>query len=177
MESTYRRSATIPMNTGRVNRLSSSSSASSLNSGQSKLPGQRTIEDKIAHVVESAKAVGFKDLDSMITTYYTGTFEVMSQAHEWQRKSRSRGLGSLLHAINSSARGWSEYERQGYQSETFKVAEQLYRVELQTVDKNKWLWRTPGDGPNAEKATLESQVSTLMFYSDCSGIYLTSPTE
>ncbi|KAL6860629.1 hypothetical protein ACO1O0_004657 [Amphichorda felina] len=133
------------------------------------LPEPRRMEDKVAHVVKSAKEVGFQDLDSMVAEYYTGTFDVMSQAHEWQRKSRSRALGPLLHAIATSAKEWSEYECQGYRGETFKAAEQLYRSELQNaidngvllslteLDQNKLLGQTPREALNAEKGTLESQ--------------------
>ncbi|KAF5560469.1 hypothetical protein FPHYL_6612 [Fusarium phyllophilum] len=94
-------------------------------------PCSWNMERKIAHIVDCAKTLGFRDFDSVVTTYYTSSFEVMSRAHDMQRVSRIRGLGSVLRTINSSAEVWPHHESQIYQAEVFKAAEHLYRAEFQ----------------------------------------------
>ncbi|KAF5988515.1 hypothetical protein FCOIX_424 [Fusarium coicis] len=89
------------------------------------------MERKIAYIVDCAKMLGFRDFDSVVTTYYTSSFEVMSRAHDMQRVSRIRGLGSVLRTLDASAEGWPQHESQIYQAEIFKAAEHLYRAEFQ----------------------------------------------
>ncbi|KAM0226808.1 hypothetical protein ACHAP5_012308 [Fusarium lateritium] len=89
------------------------------------------IERKIGHLVDCAKALGFRDFDSAVMAYYTSSFDIMSQAHDMQNVSRSRGLGSVMRAINTSAETWSEHQGHVYRVEVFKAAEHLYRAELQ----------------------------------------------
>ncbi|KAF5687176.1 hypothetical protein FDENT_5500 [Fusarium denticulatum] len=97
----------------------------------SKPPCLWTMERKIAYIVDCAKMLGFRDFDSVVKTYYTSSFEVMSRAHDMQRVSRIRGLGSVLRTINASAETWPHHEGQIYQAEVFKAAEHLYRAEFQ----------------------------------------------
>ncbi|PCD44608.1 hypothetical protein AU210_000065 [Fusarium oxysporum f. sp. radicis-cucumerinum] len=94
-------------------------------------PCSWNMERKIAYIVECAKTLGFRDFDSVVTTYYTRSFEVMSRAHDMQRVSRIRGLGSVLRTIDASAEAWPHHESQIYQAEIFKAAEHLYRAEFQ----------------------------------------------
>ncbi|KAF4949199.1 hypothetical protein FGADI_9056 [Fusarium gaditjirri] len=94
-------------------------------------PCSWTMERKVAYIVDCAKTLGFRDFDSVVTTYYTGSFEVMSRAHDMQRVSRIRGLGSVLRTIDTSAEAWPHHESQIYQAEIFKAAEHLYRAEFQ----------------------------------------------
>ncbi|KAH6957447.1 hypothetical protein DER45DRAFT_632329 [Fusarium avenaceum] len=89
------------------------------------------MERKIAYLVDCAKALGFRDFDAAVMAYYTSSFDIMSQAHDMQNVSRSRGLGSALRAINTSAETWSEHQGHVYRVEVFKAAEHLYRTELQ----------------------------------------------
>lgn len=89
------------------------------------------MECKIAYLVDCAKALGFRDFDSAVMDYYTSSFDIMSQAHDMQNVSRSRGLGSVLRAINTRAETWSEHQGHVYRVEVFKAAEHLYRAELQ----------------------------------------------
>ncbi|PNP83728.1 hypothetical protein FNYG_02945 [Fusarium nygamai] len=94
-------------------------------------PCSWNMERKITHIVDCAKTLGFRDFDSVVTSYYTSSFEVMSRAHDMQRVSRIRGLGSVLRSIDSSAEAWPHHESQIYQAEIFKAAEHLYRAEFQ----------------------------------------------
>jgi hypothetical protein len=94
-------------------------------------PCSWNMERKVAYIVDCAKAVGFRDFDSAVMTYYTNAFDIMSRAHDIQRVSRIRGLGSVLRAIDTSAEAWPEHESHGYRAEIFKAAEHLYRAELQ----------------------------------------------
>jgi hypothetical protein len=89
------------------------------------------MERKIAYLVDCAKTLGFRDFDSAVMAYYTSSFDIMSQAHDMQNVSRSRGLGSVLRAINTSAETWSEHQGHVYRVEVFKAAEHFYRAELQ----------------------------------------------
>ncbi|KAG5805817.1 hypothetical protein H9Q74_013601 [Fusarium xylarioides] len=94
-------------------------------------PCSWTMERKIAYIVDCAKMLGFRDFDSVVETYYTSSFEVMSRAHDMQRVSRIRDLGSDLRTIDASAEAWPHHESQIYQTEIFKAAEHLYRAEFQ----------------------------------------------
>ncbi|KAF5720122.1 hypothetical protein FMUND_4406 [Fusarium mundagurra] len=94
-------------------------------------PCSWNMERKIAYIVDCAKTLGFPDFDSVVTSYYTSPFQVMSRAHDMQRVSRIRGLGSVLRAIDTSADAWPHHESQIYQAEIFKAAEHLYRAEFQ----------------------------------------------
>ncbi|KAL9575833.1 hypothetical protein ACKAV7_000075 [Fusarium commune] len=94
-------------------------------------PCSWNMERKIAYIVDCAKTLGFRHFDSVVTTYYTSSFEVMSRAHDMQRVSRIRGLGSVLRTIDASAEAWPHHESQIYQAEIFKAAEHLYSAEFQ----------------------------------------------
>ncbi|KAF5574116.1 hypothetical protein FPANT_11938 [Fusarium pseudoanthophilum] len=94
-------------------------------------PCSWNMERKIAYIVDCAKTLGFRDFDSVVTTYYTSSFEVMSRAHDMQRVSRIRGLGSVLRNLDASAEAWPHHESQIYQAEIFKAAEHLYKAEFQ----------------------------------------------
>ncbi|KAF5539458.1 hypothetical protein FMEXI_8947 [Fusarium mexicanum] len=94
-------------------------------------PCSWTMERKIAYIVDCTKSLGFRDFDSVVKTYYTSSFEVMSRAHDMQRVSRLRGLDSVLRTVNASAETWPHHESQIYQAEVFKAAKHLYRVEFQ----------------------------------------------
>ncbi|EWG50808.1 hypothetical protein FVEG_09938 [Fusarium verticillioides 7600] len=94
-------------------------------------PRSWNMERKIAYIVDCAKMLGFRDFDSVVTTYYTTSFEVMSRAHDMQKVSRIRGLGSVLRALDASAEAWPHHESQIFQAEIFKAAEHLYRAEFQ----------------------------------------------
>ncbi|KAF5250781.1 hypothetical protein FANTH_4053 [Fusarium anthophilum] len=94
-------------------------------------PCSWTTERKIAYIVDCAKTLGFRDFDSVVKTYYTSSFEVMSRAHDMQRVSRIRGLDSVLRTIDASAEAWPHHESQIFQAEVFKAAEHLYRAEFQ----------------------------------------------
>ncbi|KAF5655018.1 hypothetical protein F25303_943 [Fusarium sp. NRRL 25303] len=135
-------------------------------------PCSWTMERKIAYIVDCAKTLGFRDFDSVVKTYYTSSFEVMSRAHDMQRVSRIRGLGSVLRTIDASAEAWPHHESQIYQAEVFKAAEHLYRAEFQraidsgalmVLDQRQQLKEDEMNGPAVKvmshKSELLSQVS------------------
>lgn len=94
-------------------------------------PCSWTMERKVAYLVDCSKALGFRDFDSVITSFYTDSFDIMSKAHNMQRVSRIRGLASVLRTIDASAEAWPPHESHGYRAEIFKAAEHLYKAELQ----------------------------------------------
>ena len=96
----------------------------------------------------------------------------MSRAHDMQRVSRIRGLGSVLRIIDVSAEDWPHHESQVYQAEIFKAAEHLYRAELQraidsgalmVLEQHQRLKEDEMNGPvvraMSHKSELLSQVS------------------
>ncbi|RSL67949.1 hypothetical protein CEP54_002994 [Fusarium duplospermum] len=94
-------------------------------------PCSWTMERKVAYLVDCSKALGFRDFDSVIMSFYTNSFDIMSKAHNMQRVSRIRGLASVLRTIDASAEAWPPHESHGYRAEIFKAAEHLYKAELQ----------------------------------------------
>ncbi|SCV50469.1 uncharacterized protein FFB14_11451 [Fusarium fujikuroi] len=131
-------------------------------------PCSWTMERKIAYIIDCAKTLGFRDFDSVVKTYYTSSFEVMSRAHDMQRVSRIRGLGCVLRTIDASAQAWPHHESQIYQAEIFKAAERLYRAELQrAIDSGALMvleqrQRLKEDEMNAPAAKLTSHKSELL---------------
>ncbi|KAJ4034248.1 hypothetical protein NW756_013988 [Fusarium oxysporum] len=131
-------------------------------------PCSWNMERKIAYIVDCAKTLGFRDFDSVVATYYTSPFEVISRAHDMQRVSRIRGLGSVLRTIDVSAEAWPHHESQIYQAEIFKAAEQLYRAEFQrAIDSGALMvleerQRLKEDEMNRSAVKLKSHKSELL---------------
>ncbi|KAK2137964.1 hypothetical protein NOF04DRAFT_1201404, partial [Fusarium oxysporum II5] len=135
-------------------------------------PCSWNMERKIAYIVDCAKMLGFRDFDSVVTTYYTNSFEVISRAHDMQRVSRIRGLGSVLRTIDASAETWPHHESQIYQAEIFKAAEHHYRAEFQrAIDSGALMvleerQRLKEDEMNRPAVKLTSHKSELLSQKD-----------
>lgn len=93
--------------------------------GTSVLPA----EEKITHIMDYARSIGYEDFDSLATEYYTTKFPISSNASTLQRTSRSRNLRGFLDKLHQSTQSWHEYEVHDYQNEVLKAAEGICRVE------------------------------------------------
>lgn len=89
-------------------------------------------QGRVRYVMEQAAAVGFETLDEAVAAYYTETFEDMPALYQEQRLSRNRRLPRLLNTLQSAAKGWSEWERRGFQEQITMGAEELLVQELKT---------------------------------------------
>lgn len=89
-------------------------------------------QGRVRHVMEQAAAVGFETLDEAVAAYYTETFEDMPSLYQEQRLSRNRRLPRLLNTLHSAAKGWSEWERRGFQEQITLGAEEVLVQELNT---------------------------------------------
>lgn len=101
------------------------------------------IEDRMAYVLEGAKAVGFQTFDESIVAYYTTCFDEVPSLYDQQRLSRGRRLPQFLAACCGAARGWSDWERRGFQGEILQGAEDTLVRELKTFKSSasfsEWL--------------------------------------
>ncbi|TQN66295.1 Transcription factor radR, partial [Colletotrichum shisoi] len=95
-------------------------------------PDLHSSQGRVRHVIEQAAAVGFETLDEAIAAYYTETFEDVPSLYQEQRLSRNRRLPRLLSTLQSAAKGWSEWERRGFQEQIAMGAEELLVQELRT---------------------------------------------
>lgn len=87
-------------------------------------------------ILEFVQAVGFSDFDSMVTAYYTGSFQKGSQAEAAQRVSRCRRLRKTLNSLHESAiHTWPAWEAQGYRDKITEAAQDLYIAEFETLMK------------------------------------------
>ena len=94
----------------------------------------RSVESRIALVIEKARAEGFRDLDSVLLEYYTAT--KLSTLSVEQRLSRNRRLPSTIAGLSRSAQEWSEWERRGLQEELVRSSEAVLLNELQSFRRN-----------------------------------------
>ncbi|KAK1997112.1 hypothetical protein LX36DRAFT_87248 [Colletotrichum falcatum] len=85
---------------------------------------------RVCYLMEQAAAAGFETLDEAVAAYYTETFEDVPALYQEQRLSRNRRLPRLLNTLQSAARGWSEWERRGFQEQMTMGAEELLVQEL-----------------------------------------------
>lgn len=99
--------------------------ASTAKASVSTIDSNSSVEDRLDSVVELVQNAGFRNMDDMIISYYTTTFDDDSNIFYEQRMSRKRGLPTMLSRIRSSTAGWHEYEREAYESEILKNAESL----------------------------------------------------
>ncbi|KAJ0163244.1 hypothetical protein CTA2_3289 [Colletotrichum tanaceti] len=106
-------------------------------------------QGRVRHVMEQAAAAGFETLDEAVAAYYTETFEEVPSLYQEQRLSRNRRLPRLLGTLQSAAKGWSEWERRGFQEQIAMGAEELLVQELRAfVARQK-----AGDRGNGVTAT------------------------
>jgi hypothetical protein len=96
------------------------------------LAKEATIDDRFEYILECAKKVGFDGFDSLVAKYYTADFSDYSILSQEQRLSRNRHLPGILAELRDKSQGWTEWERQGYQSEILKAAEAIFVAECNT---------------------------------------------
>lgn len=88
-------------------------------------------EERMSRVLKFIQDAGFKDMDSLMTEYYLGSFDASSHVSAVQRQSRSRRLRGVLEQLRIGSDSWSDYEAHDYQHEISKSAEAIYFKELE----------------------------------------------
>lgn len=85
-------------------------------------------------ILDFIQGAGFPDFDSMVTAYYTGSFQKGSQAEAAQRVSRCRRLRKMLNSLHESAmHTWPAWEAQGYRDKITEAAQDLYVAEFEAL--------------------------------------------
>ncbi|KAH7116594.1 hypothetical protein B0J13DRAFT_630226 [Dactylonectria estremocensis] len=121
-------------------------------------------QGRVRYVIEQAAAVGFETLDEAVAAYYTETFENMPALYQEQRLSRNRRLPRLLNTLQSAAKGWSEWERRGFQEQITVGAEELLVQELNTFITQQRLGADGNKSANNDmgEARIESTDNMMM---------------
>ncbi|GKT54242.1 hypothetical protein ColTof3_01581 [Colletotrichum tofieldiae] len=107
-------------------------------------------QSRVRYLMEHAAAVGFDTLDEAVAAYYTETFEDVPALYQEQRLSRNRRLPRLLNTLQSAAKGWSEWERRGFQEQMIMGAEELLVQELNTYMAQQRLGADGNRSANSE---------------------------
>lgn len=94
-----------------------------------------TNTSRFKAILNFVKAAGFPDFDSMVTSYYTSTFQKNSVAELAQRSSRGRRLGQVLESLQDSSSKWTVWESRGYREQVTDSAQSMYVQELDQVIK------------------------------------------
>jgi len=88
-----------------------------------------SIEGRIEYVLSCAQQAGFDSLDSLVTAYYVREFRQSSTLSVEQRMSRHRRLPQLLAELRQGSTNWSAWERNGYEDEILRAAEDVCGAE------------------------------------------------
>lgn len=129
--------------------------------------GEHTpLDDRLDHVLECARTVGFDSLDSLVAHYYTADFCSNVSLSNHQRMSRKRHLPGIVAGLRSSASNWSSWEKEGFQHEILRTAENLLVEELRDSSRNGDLqerlrstvmeYSCPEDGRGGESSSLQA---------------------
>ncbi|KAG8157015.1 hypothetical protein KVR01_013005 [Diaporthe batatas] len=116
---------------GTVGSQGSGSSASPGDAASSAASATNTSRFKA--ILTFVRAAGFPDFDSMVTSYYTSTFQKNSVAELAQRSSRGRKLAGVLDSLHKSSSKWTVWESRGYREKTVESAQGFYTQELEQV--------------------------------------------
>ncbi|KAK2605698.1 hypothetical protein N8I77_008520 [Diaporthe amygdali] len=92
-----------------------------------------TNTSRFKAILTFVRAAGFPDFDSMVTSYYTSTFQKNSVAELAQRSSRGRKLANVLESIQESSSKWTVWESRGYREKIVESAQGMYTQELDQV--------------------------------------------
>lgn len=92
-----------------------------------------TNTSRFKAILTFVRAAGFPDFDSMVTSYYTSTFQKNSVAELAQRSSRGRKLANVLESLQKSSSKWTVWESRGYREKTVESAQGMYTQELDQV--------------------------------------------
>lgn len=92
-----------------------------------------TNTSRFKAILTFVRAAGFPDFDSMVTSYYTSTFQKNSVAELAQRSSRGRKLANVLENLQESSSKWTVWESRGYREKIVESAQGMYTQELDQV--------------------------------------------
>lgn len=92
-----------------------------------------TNTSRFKAILTFVRAAGFPDFDSMVTSYYTSTFQKNSAAELAQRSSRGRKLANVLESLQESSSKWTVWESRGYREKIVESAQGIYTQELDQV--------------------------------------------
>ncbi|KAL1880161.1 hypothetical protein Daus18300_001524 [Diaporthe australafricana] len=92
-----------------------------------------TNTSRFKAILTFVRAAGFPDFDSMVTSYYTSTFQKNSVAELAQRSSRGRKLANVLENLQESSSKWTVWESRGYRERIVESAQGIYTQELDQV--------------------------------------------
>lgn len=90
----------------------------------------QSLHDRFQVMLDAVDAAGFCSFDEMATEYYTAKLGKNSPFHSTQTLSRIRHLKGFLHALNNSARTWSDRELWGYTEEILQNARTILSNEI-----------------------------------------------
>lgn len=129
-------------------------------------PGNTTTATNTSRfkaILTFVRAAGFPDFDSMVTSYYTSSFQKNSVADLAQRSSRGRKLGSVLENLHESASKWTVWESRQYREKVVEAAQSMYIQELDQVIKRA---RRRQQQQQSMPSSAHSQQDVLMFGAD-----------
>ncbi|KAL7798711.1 hypothetical protein V8C43DRAFT_242886 [Trichoderma afarasin] len=86
---------------------------------------QAALGERIGTIMETVQAAGFDSFDGLVSAYYCDTFGEASSLANEQRLSRNRRLPKVIADVFQATKGWSTWERRGFQEEILKTAESM----------------------------------------------------
>ncbi|KAL7934555.1 hypothetical protein V8C35DRAFT_31366 [Trichoderma chlorosporum] len=86
---------------------------------------QPVSDERIGSIMENIQAAGFDSFDALVSAYYCDTFGESSPLANEQRLSRNRRLPKVIDDVFRATKGWSTWERRGFQEEILKTAESM----------------------------------------------------
>ncbi|EHK17169.1 uncharacterized protein TRIVIDRAFT_227013 [Trichoderma virens Gv29-8] len=86
---------------------------------------QTALGERIGSIMENIQAAGFDSFDALVSAYYCDTFGEASPLANEQRLSRNRRLPKVIDDVFRATKGWSTWERRGFQEEILKTAESM----------------------------------------------------
>ncbi|KAJ4858302.1 hypothetical protein T069G_06569 [Trichoderma breve] len=86
---------------------------------------QTALGERIGSIMEAVQAAGFDSFDALVSAYYCDTFGEASSLANEQRLSRNRRLPKVIADVFQATKGWSTWERRGFQEEILKTSEAM----------------------------------------------------
>ena len=84
-----------------------------------------TVEEKFDFLLACTRRVGYDSFDTLVSQYYSKSFDHASALALDQRLSRNRRLPAILAELRDRSETWTPWERRGYQDEILKSAEKI----------------------------------------------------
>lgn len=117
----------------RGNTMGSQGSGSTSPGDAASSAASATNTSRFKAILTFVRAAGFPDFDSMVTSYYTSTFQKNSVAELAQRSSRGRKLANVIDGLHKSSSKWTVWESRGYRDKIVESAQGMYTQELDQV--------------------------------------------